>query len=50
MRDDTNAERAKLDHKKLLGFRNLVPVSKDTTDLRESSEIAFNKKGTESVA
>jgi len=51
MRQDTKtAEPPQLDRAKLLGFRNLLPVSKDGTDLRESSEIAFNKKGTESAA
>ena len=48
MREDTKiAEPPQLDRAKLLGFRNLLPVAEDSTDLRESSEILFNKKGSE---
>ena len=37
----------KLDQSKLFGFRNLVAVSKPGDDIRESSELAFNKRGDE---
>lgn len=38
--------KAKLDHAKLLGFRNLLAVE-TTKSLSESSDLAFNKIGTE---
>jgi len=48
MRDDRNADgQAKLDHKMLLGFRNLVGVKGCDDDLRQKSELAFTKQGTE---
>jgi hypothetical protein len=40
-------EGPKLDQSKLFGFRNLVAVSKPGDDIRESSELAFNKRGRE---
>jgi hypothetical protein len=40
-------EGPKLDQGKLFGFRNLVAVSKPGDDIRESSELAFNKRGGE---
>jgi hypothetical protein len=40
-------EGPKLDQSKLFGFRNLVAVSKPGDDIRESSELAFNKRGDE---
>ena len=39
-----------LDHAKLLGFRNLTGVTNVDSDLVESSELAFNKRGTEGLA
>ncbi|MBR0967058.1 hypothetical protein JQ554_23695 [Bradyrhizobium diazoefficiens] len=38
---------SKLDHAKLLGFRNLTVVKKSEDGLSESSELAFNKIGSE---
>ena len=46
-RDEKTAE-SKLDFSKLLGFRNLIPVAPPTGNIRESSQEAFTKKGTES--
>jgi len=43
----TVATEAKLDHQKLLGFRNLVDVRAAGDDLDESSDLAFQKRGTE---
>jgi hypothetical protein len=37
----------KLDQGKLFGFRNLLSVTKPGDDIRQSSELAFNKRGTE---
>jgi hypothetical protein len=34
-----------LDFSKLLGFRNLISVAKPEDNVRESSELAFTKKG-----
>ena len=36
-----------LDQSRLFGFRNLVAVSKPADDIRQSSELAFNKRGLE---
>jgi hypothetical protein len=36
-----------LDQGKLLGFRNLAKVTNAEDDLRDSSQLAFTKKGTE---
>ena len=43
--DNDAAELPELDFSKLLGFRNLLSVSKPEDDLQESSESAFTKKG-----
>ena len=48
--DKGTDQQPKLDYSKLLGFRNLIPVTKPESDIRESSELVFNKKGNESVA
>ena len=40
-------EGPKLDQSRLFGFRNLAPVTKPGDDIRLSSELAFNKRGTE---
>lgn len=37
----------KLDHRKLLGFRNLSAVKKSEDSFVESSDLAFNKIGSE---
>ena len=42
-------ERPPLDHAKLLGFRNLIAVMGCDDDLRQKSELAFNKQGTETT-
>lgn len=42
---DHEVKTSDLDFKKLLGFRNLVPVTKPESDLEESSDLAFSKKG-----
>jgi len=48
MRQDTKtAEPPQLDRTKLLGFRNLLAVASCDSDLRQISELAFNKQGTE---
>jgi hypothetical protein len=49
-REPTVDAETKLDHGKLLGFRNLIPVSQSDSDIRESSDLAFNKRGVETVA
>jgi len=43
----TVAAEAKLDHQQLLGFRNLVEVRTAGDDLDESSDLAFQRRGTE---
>jgi len=40
---------AKLDHEKLLGFRNLAEVRASEKALRESADLAFQKRGTETA-
>ena len=45
--DDTLPE---LDHAKLLGFRNLAEMAVPDGDVLESADLAFTKRGTESVA
>lgn len=37
----------KLDHRKLLGFRNLSAVKSSDVSVVDSSDLAFNKVGTE---
>ena len=41
-----DAER-KLDHRELLGFRNLIEVRTAGDDLDERSDLAFQKRGSE---
>ena len=48
--DKGTDQQPKLDYSKLLGFRNLIPVTTPESDMRESCELAFNKKGTETSA
>ena len=43
-------EAPKLDFAKLLGFRNLLPVTTPESDPVDSSDLAFNKRGTETIA
>jgi hypothetical protein len=40
----------KLDHTKLLGFRGLAEVTKPGTDLGESADQMFQKRGSEGPA
>jgi hypothetical protein len=44
------AAQPKLDRKKLLGFRNLVAVTTPESDIRESADLTFVKRGVENVA
>ncbi len=41
---------AKLDHSRLLGFRNVNAVATATDDARKTAEFVFTKQGTETVA
>ena len=52
MRKPTTRENEiKLDRNKLIGFRNLLPVTSSEKDAREKAELAFNKVGgTETTA
>ena len=43
-------EQVKLDTAKLLGFRNLSVVMGPKSDIRESADLAFTKRGTETLA
>ncbi|MFT4120703.1 hypothetical protein [Bradyrhizobium sp.] len=38
---------SRLDHQKLLGFRNLQGLQTSDTSLAKSSDLAFNKIGSE---
>ena len=39
-----------LDPEKLFGFRNLVQVTPREGDIRDSADLAFQKRGTEAPA
>jgi hypothetical protein len=43
--DDAATVSPELDFGKLLGFRNLVPVTRLEDNIRDSSGLAFTKKG-----
>ncbi len=46
MRDDSKiAAQPKLDRKQLLGFRNLAAVTTPDSDMIESADLAFCKRG-----
>jgi hypothetical protein len=47
---EAKLDQAKLDHQKLLGFRNLTEVTRPEGDLAESADLAFQKRGTETAA
>ncbi len=44
---ETKPDQVKLDHEKLLGFRNLAKVTRPEGNLGESADLAFQKRGTE---
>jgi hypothetical protein len=51
MKTDTSDETEHtLDHAKLLGFRALAQVTTRETDLGESADLAFQKRGSEGSA
>lgn len=45
--DASTKPQLKLDPAKLFGFRNLRIIASAASDLRESADLAFTKKGTE---
>jgi hypothetical protein len=47
MKKDESQTAPKLDPEKLLGFRNMTPVSKRDGDPKKNYGSAFNKIGTE---
>lgn len=51
MKSDTSTKTPpKLDPAKLFGFRNLAMLASAVGDNRESADLAFTKRGTETAA
>ena len=51
MQPDTKPdETPELDPAKLFGFRNVARVTNAESDIEESADLAFTKRGTESFA
>lgn len=46
-RESGSDEGLKLDHGKLVGFRNLAAVTKPGSDVHEAAELAFKKRADE---
>ena len=47
--DAVPVNQPKLDHARLFGFRNVVCVTDQESDVGESADLAFTKRGTEFV-